>query len=51
VHDRDSRGGKHSRLELQGDLFRMLKFAEADVNCGNGYPRNANGPGALALRP
>ena len=29
MHRGDSRGGKHRRLELQGDLFRMLEFAEA----------------------
>ena len=29
VHGGNSRGGKHHRLELRGDLFRMLVFAEA----------------------
>ncbi len=29
VHGGDSRGGKHRRLELRGDLFSMLAFAEA----------------------
>ncbi len=29
VHGGDSRGGKHRRLELQGDLFAMLEFAAA----------------------
>ncbi|WP_039858987.1 hypothetical protein, partial [Novosphingobium pentaromativorans] len=28
VHGGDSRGGKHRRLELHGDLFRMLDFAQ-----------------------
>ena len=29
VHGGDSRGGRVRRLELHGDLFRMLEFAEA----------------------
>ena len=41
VHGGDSRGGKHRRLELRGDLFSMLEFAEAAVNNGNSVAQNA----------
>jgi hypothetical protein len=44
VHDGDSRGGKHRRLELRGDLFSMLEFAEAAVNNGNGVAQKARKP-------
>ena len=32
VHGGNSRRGKHRRLELHGDLFRVLEFAEAAVS-------------------
>jgi hypothetical protein len=31
VYGGSSRGGKHGRLELHGDVFRMLDFAEQAV--------------------
>ena len=36
VHGGKGRGGKHRRLELHGDLFRMLEFAEATASSGDG---------------
>ena len=35
VHGSDGRSGKHRRLELRGDLSRMLEFADAAANGGN----------------
>ena len=35
VHGGNGRGGKYRRLELHGDLFRMLEFAEAAMSGAN----------------
>jgi hypothetical protein len=53
VHDGDARGGKVRRLELKGDLFRMLEFAE-DAAAGDRRGQNAQKPrsvgtGALSV--
>ena len=53
VHAGSSRGGKVRRLELHGDLFQMLEFAEAAVGGGaqkHQKPRSG-GTGALSGTP
>ncbi|WP_063977159.1 recombinase family protein, partial [Sphingobium yanoikuyae] len=44
----DSRGGKRRSMQLQGDLFGMLGFAER-ASSGNILPRNAKLPRAVDL--
>ena len=43
VHGGDSRGGKVRRLELHGDLFRMLEFAHASTASGRPTKRRSSG--------
>ena len=43
VHGGDSRGGKVRRLELHGDLFRMLEFAHASTTSGRPAKRRSSG--------
>ena len=53
VHAGDSRGGKVRRLELHGDLYRMLEFTEQAVS-GVSQKRKqpqANGLGAVCVTP
>ena len=47
VHAGDSRGGKVRRLELQGDLFRMLEFVETAAAGENRSRQNARKPQSL----
>ncbi len=50
VYGGSSRGGKHGRLELHGDVFRMLDFAEQAVAVMVAGFRNDNSPSRLPLR-
>ena len=43
VHAGDSRGGKVRRLDLYGDLFRMLEFAHASTSSGVPAKRSKSG--------
>ena len=56
VHGGDGRDGKHRRLELRGDLSRMLEFADAPANGGNAIVQKRQKPqsgetGALSRTP
>ncbi len=44
VHGGNSCSGKVRRLELHGDLFRMLGFAETAANGGNARSRYEESP-------
>ena len=48
VHAGDSRGGKHRRLELQGDLFSMFKSQRPLLKAVSRSGKNAKSPSANA---
>ena len=53
VHSGDSRSGKVRRLELHGDLYRMLEFTD-EMASGGGQKRRqpqAKGHGAASVTP
>ncbi|MBX7514454.1 zinc ribbon domain-containing protein [Qipengyuania sp. GH38] len=53
VHAGDSRGGKVRRLELHGDLYRMLEFTEEAASGGAKKRKQpqATGAGAASVTP
>lgn len=56
VHGGNSRGGKHRRLELRGDLFSMLEFAQSAANSQNAGGHKRQRPqrfhaGAVSVTP
>ena len=50
VHGGNGRGGKDRRLELHGDLFRMLEFAEAAASGGDRASQKQSRPQQISAR-